>query len=108
MQKAKIEKKDKRKRAALLETTTSASENEEPPTKRKPNKKKNLPRQAPEIAFDFEEETRPPLVEISSTSTEEGRDKEAEIKQETGTNTNKEIEQNPKITQAPTKATTNW
>ena len=73
-QKDKVEMSGRR-RATVIESTTSSCENEEPP-KKKTLKKKS--RQVAEMAFDVEEETRPPpVVEISSTSTGAGEEKES-------------------------------
>ena len=56
----------------------------------------------------MEEETRIPLVEISSTSTGEGEDKEVSVKQETEKVTSNENEKIPQNVPVPAKATTNW
>ena len=72
-----VAKSARRKRATVVKTTTSSNENEGQP-KKKPIKKRS--QQVPEIAFAFEEEIRPPLVEISLTSTEEGEETEIGVK----------------------------
>ena len=70
-----------RQRNKKQEKKSNFSQKDEQP-KKKPSKKRN--QQVSGIAFDFEKKTRiPPLVEISSTSTEEGEENEAEVKQET-------------------------
>ena len=101
-QKDKVEKSGRR-RATLIESTTSSSENEEP--SRKKTKKKS--RQVPEMAFDFEE-TRPPVVESSSTSTGVGEEKESGVKQEVEKTSSSGNEQIPQSAQIPVRATTSW
>ena len=73
--------KSGKRTATLIESTTSSSENEAPPTKKTLKKKS---RQVAEMAFDFEEETRHPIVEVSSTSTGAGEERELGVKQELG------------------------
>ena len=66
-QKGKSEKKARRR--AVVVQTTSYSGNDEP-TKNRQKTEKNGKSQNPENAFDFEEEMRPPINELSSTNTE--------------------------------------
>ena len=68
-QKEKMDKK-KNKRRAILAKTTSSSDSEPQPLRRKAQKKQKESN-APEIAFDLEREDRPPIIEISSTATED-------------------------------------
>ena len=102
-QKQKLPKSGRR-RTTIVKSSTSSSETEEL-LKRKPLKKKS--RQVPEqIAFDFEEESRPPVIDISSTTTGAGEENSEGVKQE-GQQARKEgTEQIPQTEQIPLKAST--
>ena len=63
--------KTKRERAIVSELTSS-SENEEQAKTRKKQKEKA---RTPELAFDYEEETRSSTIEISSNTTEAGEER---------------------------------
>ena len=66
------------------------------------------------MAIDFEEEARPPIVEISSTSTAAGEERESGVKQELETTSssgnvqNPQSVQTPQNAQIPVRATTSW
>ena len=66
--------KSRRRSATIAETTTSSSENDEQP-KKKPSKKRN--QQVTDIAFEFEEATRPHLWKLGQPAQE----KEKRMKQ---------------------------
>ena len=73
-QKARVEKRKEVRRAILFDTTCS-SDSQAQPKRRKAQVKKGE-NNNPEIAFDLERESCPPIIEISSTATEDREEKE--------------------------------
>ena len=105
-QKPRLEKR-KENRRAILSDTTSSSDSEAQPKKRKAQVKKGENNNS-EIAFDLERESRPTLIEISSTATEqvEGKEPGPVTKEENGDTGGKT--QSPKKVKVPINASTLW
>ena len=68
-QKEKLDNKKNKRRAILVETTSSSDSEPQPAVRRKAPKKRKG--NAPKIAFDFEKDDRPPIIEISSNTTDD-------------------------------------
>ena len=105
-QKKKLDYKKNKRKTKMAETTSSSDSESQPAVRRKaPKKKKDS---APEIAFDFEKDDRPSIIEISSNTTNDKEEASRgpvtkEENDETGGKT-----QIPPNVNIPIKASPSW
>ena len=103
-QKGKLDNKKNQRRVILAETTSS-SDSESQPVRRKAQKKKS---NAPEIAFDLERKDRPPIIEISSTATDDKDETRPGPVTKEETDETRENAKTPSNVNIPIKASTSW
>ena len=100
--------KKKKKKRAIIETT-SESDSTENRTERKKKQKKVNPRFTAEFEIDNDEEVRPPVIDLTaSTSTEEDSNKKKGELQTGSLDEKTGIAQNPEKVSCPIKATAKW
>ena len=104
-QKGKLDNK-KNKRPAVLAETTSSSDSESQPVRRKAQKKRKS--NAPEIAFDLEREDRLPIIEISSTATDDKNETRPGPVTKEETDETRGKAKSPSNVNIPIKASTSW
>ena len=103
-QKENLDNKKNKRRAILVETTSSSDSEPQPAVRRKAPKKRKG--NAPKIAFDFEKDDRPPIIKISSNTTDDKEEtSQGPVTKEETDETRGKIPSNANI---PIKASTSW